>query len=722
MANYYYHPLPPEQIQFKTPPYTRLLVLSAGREPQPLHGVLELTNVESPPPFEALSYTWGSNFVDTPLYSVNGNLPIRANLDAALRSLRLPSQARRLWVDAICINQEDIQERTRQVQYMRLIYKRATRVIVWLGLKSHGIEEAFTLAIQLSECRRGKGAMKELDSRPEDNPTSSTILSSAIDGFATHVNQLNSESVHNSWEAQLMTVSNEESHESMALYLLKENPHIADLLRDLLKRPYFSRIWCIQEVLVSSWSLAKCEDLEIDFMDLIACAQYLHFTRNSVFGQILHFWDFVYSARTGEHKLGKVDGSMNSLLYCLAASRNFDASDPRDKVFTLLGISDEGLKPLLALWPDSRFELPDRTKRDLETAKETMSRLSALLDREYSHPALIADYSKDLVGVYRDLTRFFVGLAPHILEILSYVSHLDDPSEGSFPSWVPKWFQKQSTSPLMVGCYNAGLIFGPTRHSPRSLDNALLGKPQNPDILQLDGFRIDRVYKVSDTMLHDTLEPVKIHNIWSQLFQLPYNHSEVKYRSDESLHLAFLLTLTAGILSVIQHLLLHKGITRLNKDIPQVYEQAKMLACAYMKVEIEDSDTHEAALNLEYTMTSQNTNARNSYSQKQAKAPSTIDIALSQDWQNGVKAFSHNRRVYLTQNGYLGLGPKMMREGDEICVLYGGYVPFVLRPQGNHHILVGDTYVHDTDIMWGKFADAVNTNRSNIKNGQFILK
>lgn len=555
MANYCYHPLPPENDSFKIPPYTRLLVLFAGKEPQPLHGVLEVTSVESPAPFEALSYTWGSDLVDASLYIGNGILPIRANLDAALRSLRLPSQARRLWVDTICINQEDIQERTRQVQYMRLIYKRATRVIVWLGLKSNGIEEAFALAVQLSECRRGESATKETDFRPDNNLTNTTVLSSAIDKMTTQVNQLSGGSIHNSWEAQLLTMGVGQSHRSMALYILKKNPHGADLLRDLFRRPYFSRIWCIQEVLVSSWSVAKCKDLEIDFMDLMACAQSLHYARNTVFGHTLHFWDFVYSARTGEDKLGTVDGSMNSLLHCLGASRNFDASDPRDKVFSLLGISDEGLKPSSALSnPLSRFEMPNRAKRAYEVVQQTVSRVNAFLSYDYSHPALIADYSKDLVQVYRDLTRFFVGLAPRSLEVLSYVSHIDDPSEGSFPSWVPKWFQKYSASPLMFSCYNAGLIFGPTRHSPRGLDNPPSGKPHYPDTLQLDGFRIDRVCKVSDPMLHNALEPMKIPQIWSQLFRFPYkSNTEVKYRSGESLHLAFLLTLTAGILSVLQH-------------------------------------------------------------------------------------------------------------------------------------------------------------------------
>lgn len=692
--------------------------------------MLEMISVESPPPFEALSYTWGSNIVDSPLYVEAGNLPIRANLDAALRSLRLPNLARRLWVDAICINQDDVQERTRQVQYMRLIYKRATRVIVWLGLKSPGIEEAFTLALQLSECRRGENVSKAIDTIPEDNSRSSTVLSNTIGALATELNHLTTKSVQNSSQVQMTSLGIGESHQGMAVYLLEQNPHAVDLLRDLLSRPYIRRIWCIQEVLVSSWCIAKCEDLEIDFMDLIAGARSLHFSRNSVFGQTLHFWDYVYCTRTGEHKLGRVEGSMNSLLCCLGAGRNFDASDPRDKVFTLLGISDEGLKPVLALVPSaSRFETPDHAPFSQRIARWLLLGLD-FPGFKYSHPVLKADYSKDLVEVYRDLTRFLVQVQPRVLEILSHVSHLDDPSEGSFPSWVPKWFQKQSTSPLMIGCYDAGLISGLTRHHPRNIDNRLGVKPENPDLLHLDGFRIDRVSKVSDAMLHDTQEPIHIRHIWSKLFNLPYDFdSQVKYRcSDETLHIAFLLTLTAGLLGIIQYLVLHKGITRLNQGIPEMYEQARMLACAYIKTETGDCDRYEAVLNHEDTVIYSIRSARddpsqeNSLPQQQAETPSKWDRALSIEWQSGVRAFSHNRRVFLTENGYLGLGPKMMREGDEVCVLYGGFVPFVLRPQGDHHIFVGDTYVHDRDIMWGQFAHAVDTDKSDIKNREFILE
>ncbi|KAI1104022.1 heterokaryon incompatibility protein-domain-containing protein [Jackrogersella minutella] len=82
-------------------------------------------------PYEALSYTWG-----TPVFSrhiqINGTeVFITENLDAALRHLRLPTSKRYLWVDALCINQFDIKEKSIQVGRMFSIYQKAHRVVAW---------------------------------------------------------------------------------------------------------------------------------------------------------------------------------------------------------------------------------------------------------------------------------------------------------------------------------------------------------------------------------------------------------------------------------------------------------------------------------------------------------------------------------------------------------------------------------------------------------------
>lgn len=84
-------------------------------------------------PYEALSYTWGEDS-ETVDILVNGCLfPITTNLAAALRALRYTHMPRILWVDAICINQKDIDERGKQVSIMWNIYQTACCVVVWLG-------------------------------------------------------------------------------------------------------------------------------------------------------------------------------------------------------------------------------------------------------------------------------------------------------------------------------------------------------------------------------------------------------------------------------------------------------------------------------------------------------------------------------------------------------------------------------------------------------------
>lgn len=98
---------------------------------------------ENPPHFEALSYVWGS--VDDPVAvetqladSAAGvahlaRLMVTPNLATALRHVRYPDRSRTVWADAICINQEDHAERSRQVLLMADIYRRANRVIAFLG-------------------------------------------------------------------------------------------------------------------------------------------------------------------------------------------------------------------------------------------------------------------------------------------------------------------------------------------------------------------------------------------------------------------------------------------------------------------------------------------------------------------------------------------------------------------------------------------------------------
>ena len=89
-------------------------------------------------PYEALSYTWGGSSLQLSISIDHGNGPrsyldVTDNLYFALWRLRLPWKSRWLWVDRVCINQDDNIEKAAQVLMMRDIYARSRRGVIWLG-------------------------------------------------------------------------------------------------------------------------------------------------------------------------------------------------------------------------------------------------------------------------------------------------------------------------------------------------------------------------------------------------------------------------------------------------------------------------------------------------------------------------------------------------------------------------------------------------------------
>ena len=93
-------------------------------------------------PYEALSYVWGGSDRPKSIFIDNQYLDVTLNLHAALLRLRDRDIPRIIWVDAICINQEDEQEKEHQIQSMAKIYGKASRVIVWLGERADNSDVA----------------------------------------------------------------------------------------------------------------------------------------------------------------------------------------------------------------------------------------------------------------------------------------------------------------------------------------------------------------------------------------------------------------------------------------------------------------------------------------------------------------------------------------------------------------------------------------------------
>lgn len=137
---YQYRPLPDHSS-------VRVLDLVAGKDGEVLSGTISSTSLTDSGVYEALSYAWGeANFSET--ICIDGvNLPITTSLSAALLQLRKPDANRRLWIDMVCINQEDKEEKATQILLMSEIFANASRVLCWLGPESKDLNGRTTFGL-----------------------------------------------------------------------------------------------------------------------------------------------------------------------------------------------------------------------------------------------------------------------------------------------------------------------------------------------------------------------------------------------------------------------------------------------------------------------------------------------------------------------------------------------------------------------------------------------
>ncbi|KAH7076317.1 heterokaryon incompatibility protein-domain-containing protein [Paraphoma chrysanthemicola] len=111
----------------------RLLELCPGKFEDGIECELLVVDWHDHPHYESLSYTWGEPPSTRTMTLVGHTMLVGENLHSALRHLRYPDRARVLWIDALCINQSDEEEKTRQVGMMRRIYESCSECLIWLG-------------------------------------------------------------------------------------------------------------------------------------------------------------------------------------------------------------------------------------------------------------------------------------------------------------------------------------------------------------------------------------------------------------------------------------------------------------------------------------------------------------------------------------------------------------------------------------------------------------
>lgn len=283
--------------------------------------------------FRALSYTWG-NAEEKGSIEIGGHqFPVTENLEAALRFIRdigVSSNARKSpipsfwWIDAICINQEDILERNQQVTLMTRIYRRCFAVNIWLGEEADDSATAMELVALLGTYRsRGPG---EPETKYPNLTTDQKLLN---------------------WKA----------------------------LTALFERPWWERCWVRQEVAVPKFATVHCGKATCTFDAITTTADKLNKMNEQLgFNAVRHkkagFGDSVAMAGTTscylraclladirKNSIGIV--SYLDLKELLFHTRSCKATDQRDKVFSVLGLVDPELYPMV---PDYRTPLNDTFK------------------------------------------------------------------------------------------------------------------------------------------------------------------------------------------------------------------------------------------------------------------------------------------------------------------------------------------------------------------------
>ncbi|TIC91658.1 Heterokaryon incompatibility protein 6, OR allele [Colletotrichum higginsianum] len=252
------------------------------------------------PKFEALSYMWGGEDEQRAI-TLNGcQFHVRKNLFDALVYLRSQGQTGFLWVDALCIDQNNIKERTKQVRIMRHIYFRAASVVVWLGSKYSRYQKSLT----------------EIEVSNIVNPTSKP-------------------------EEEIPDAAGDRGEETQTEASKVER----EMVRQLVADEYWNRVWIIQEVGQNEMKRVCFGHMEVGWDDFIHLV-----TMHNAKGGPLRLAQQLSQKYAGAHTLRRL----------LIDHKDAQCKEPRDKIYGLVGLALDACgfpldyeKSLLVVWNDT---------------------------------------------------------------------------------------------------------------------------------------------------------------------------------------------------------------------------------------------------------------------------------------------------------------------------------------------------------------------------------
>lgn len=432
----------------------RLLRLEKGYSAEPLRCELfeaclhEVDGI----PYEALSYTWGDASAKREITVNQRPFNITANLDAALQALRLPHQDRLLWVDAICIDQASDAEKSHQVGQMRLVYKLAEKVIIWLGPSSEDSDIFMSLA-------------KTLD---------------------LHASRTKA------WEQEWESIVVANGGPAADIF---RRAYVA--LEELLARPWFRRVWILQEVASARSAVVVCGAKQVPARTFAQMPALLGIEKVDSHVQA------VLDIMPGPLRQKSWWTSNRDLSTLLRKFRFSQAGDPRDRIYALLGISSDAY---------SQKVIPPDYGADIGTVVQRT--ISHLLFKDQGPAAPPAPFW--------GLDDFFDALEDLPQRVLGW--YFANESHRQY-----KRYQEMMYSPTPAGTTS----FDPSRLSPTMLVPAVSAgdKAVVQAILDRDDVDVNKGLGPGTTALAVAFEHGK-HDIAAMLLA----HKDLKLNDDEAPH------------------------------------------------------------------------------------------------------------------------------------------------------------------------------------------
>jgi len=571
---------------------------------------LEYFSIDKHPSYLALSYVWGDDKVTTRLKCDDCYLHITRNLEAALFNLRLTRKHRWVWVDAICICQNDPDEKAAQIQLMRHIYAQSMQTIVWLG---------------------GAG----------DDGFLATAL---IQTLYFHIMQ------HPEWKGRLL----EDNLNNLGIGSISR-PLFWQALRRFYDRPYFNRVWVMQEVAVSKKLMVVFGSMTLEY-------SHLEKVTNVIPAQFEFEGSLpsaIFSLRTVYQKLRNENCAL-PLSYLIFSDAKLQATMAVDKVYAWLGLSDEAQNPVFQ--PDYRS---DERSVFLHIGKN-------LLLRHMEEPS---------IGILSPLW-------------LLYGAGIREGEKSKLPTWL-----SIPPDPNASRIVEQQLMSRKQRFSVCGFSGSRIRFTDDSEVLYVRGRKLDCIKSLGPKM-GDDVQARGVNSPWAVLererFAFIQKHTAAQAPASQSpLHDSF----NGQDLACP----LRPGESTSKGDPHRLpWEEV------YWRTVILNTDNSGSIAGPEFGKYLNDWHEEVRHQEWQKSHPEPEHCHFDHSFKQGSFAWSlaaneadsYRRRIFVTERGYIGLGKPLEEVGDVICLLYGSGAPAILRPQGNHYLLVGDCYVHE--IMNGE--------------------